>query len=271
MDSSKDEDHRKRIQILMFPWLAHGHISPFLELAKRLASKNFYIYFCSTPINLSSIEHQLIDRDRNQTRSIEVVELNLPSLPNLPPHYHTTKSLPHHLMPTLKKALDLSAPSFNNLLSTIQPDILIYDFIQPWAPTQASCLNIPAIQLLTTGAAFTSFFAHLVKKHPDTKFPFPSIYLYDHEECKFTKKSSFSDDSEDRVRVFQCIDRSTDIVLINTFKEIEEKYLDYLSSTIGKELVPVGPLLQNPTNSTGCDHEQENKYRELLANKEKLQ
>ncbi|KAI3838856.1 hypothetical protein MKX03_002632 [Papaver bracteatum] len=268
MDSSKEEDYRKRIQVLMFPWLAHGHISPFLELAKRLASKNFYIYFCSTPINLSSIEHQLIDRDRNQTRSIEIVELDLPSLPNLPPHYHTTKSLPHHLMPTLKKALDLSAPSFNNLLSTIRPDLLIYDFIQPWAPTQASHLNIPAIQLLTTGAAFTSFFAHLVKKNPDTKFPFPSIYLYDHEERNVAEKSSFSDDNEDRDRVFQCIDKSNDIVLINTFKEIEDKYLDYLSSTIGKELVPVGPLLQNPTNSTGCDHEQENKYRELLVNKE---
>ncbi|KAI3987039.1 hypothetical protein MKX01_036829 [Papaver californicum] len=269
MDSSNvEEDYEKRVRVLMFPWLAHGHISPFLELAKRLASKNFYIYFCSTPINLSSIEHQLIDRERNQTRSIEVVELNFPSLPNLPPHYHTTKLLPHHLMPTLKKALDLSAPSFNNLLSTIQPDLLIYDFIQPWAPTQASHLNIPAIQLLTTGAAFTSFFSHLVKKNPDTKFPFPSIHLYDHEGRKVAEKSSFSDDSEDRERVFQCIDRSNDIVLINTFKEIEEKYLDYLSCTIGKELVAVGPLLQNPANSTSFDHEQEYKFRELLVNKE---
>ncbi|KAI3837315.1 hypothetical protein MKW92_020560 [Papaver armeniacum] len=172
-------------------------------------------------------------------------------------------------MSTLKKALDLSAHSFNNLLSTIQPDLLIYDFIQPWAATQASRLNIPAIQLLTTGADFTSFFAHLVKKNPDTKFPFLSIYLYDHEERKVTEKSSFSDDSEDRDRVFQCINKSNDMVLINTFKEIEEKYLDYLSSTVGKELVPVGPLLQNPTtNNTSCDHEQENKFRELLVNKE---
>lgn len=78
----------------MFPWLAHGHVSPFLELAKNLCNQNFHIYFCSTPINLDSIK-QTLNQDSNNP-PIELIELHLPSLPSLPPHYHTTKNIPPH-------------------------------------------------------------------------------------------------------------------------------------------------------------------------------
>ena len=66
------------ISVLMLPWLAHGHISPFLELAKMLTTRNFHIYFCTTPTNLSPIKQQLSQKD---SLSIELVELHLPSLP----------------------------------------------------------------------------------------------------------------------------------------------------------------------------------------------
>ncbi|KAI3838853.1 hypothetical protein MKX03_002629 [Papaver bracteatum] len=267
MDSSPNvEEHNvRRIRVLLFPWLAHGHISPFLELAKRLAQRNFYTYLCSTPINLSSITDQL-SRDRQpENTSIELVELHLPSLPDLPPHYHTTKSLPPHLMQTLKKAFDLSAPSFSDILSTVKPDLLVYDFIQPWAPSLASQLNIPAVQLLTTGAAFTSFCLHLYEKDPDIKFPFPSLYISNFVNCKFIERASSPEGIEDRQRFAQSVDKSIDIALINTFKEIEEKYLDYLSSVYGKEFVPVGPLVQTDTDSTSCEM---NKFSGWLVNKE---
>ncbi|KAL8486214.1 hypothetical protein ACS0TY_023060 [Phlomoides rotata] len=50
---------RTSLRVVMFPWLAHGHIFPFLELAKILSRKNFHIYLCSTPINLDSIKNNL--------------------------------------------------------------------------------------------------------------------------------------------------------------------------------------------------------------------
>ncbi|KAL8544731.1 hypothetical protein ACS0TY_005094 [Phlomoides rotata] len=54
---SMDSERRSNFKILMFPWLAHGHIFPFLELAKRILKiKNFHIYLCTTPINFSSID-----------------------------------------------------------------------------------------------------------------------------------------------------------------------------------------------------------------------
>ena len=124
MDPIRDSS----IRVLMLPWLAHGHISPFLELAKSLSNRNFQIYQCSTPINLISIKQNLT---QNTSTSIKLVEISLPMLHDLPPHHHTTNDLPPHLMPTLKRAFDMSQPSFSNILDTIKPDLVIYDFVQP--------------------------------------------------------------------------------------------------------------------------------------------
>ncbi|KAI8006852.1 Beta-D-glucosyl crocetin beta-1,6-glucosyltransferase [Camellia lanceoleosa] len=97
------------LSVLMLPWLAHGHIFAFLELTKKLTLKNFYIYFCSAPINLNSIKNKLSDKYHH---SIQLVELHLPSLPELPPHHDTTNGLRTHLIAPLKPPLkNLPPPS----------------------------------------------------------------------------------------------------------------------------------------------------------------
>ncbi|CAL2239953.1 unnamed protein product [Prunus armeniaca] len=237
---------QRSITILMLPWLAHGHISPYLELAKKLTSKrNFHIFICSTPVNLTSIKPKLSPK---YSHCIEFVELHLPheELPELPPHYHTTNGLPPHLMSTLKRAFDMSSNNFSTILTTLKPDLLIYDFLQPWAPSLASLQNIPSVEFITTSAALTSFGVHHLK-NPSAKFPFPSIYLRDYEAQKFNNLLECSSNGiKDGDRLQKCSDLSSDIILEKTSREIEAKYVDYLSGLMGKKIVPVGPLVQEP-------------------------
>ncbi|PQM34747.1 beta-D-glucosyl crocetin beta-1 6-glucosyltransferase-like [Prunus yedoensis var. nudiflora] len=237
---------RRTLTILMLPWLAHGHISPFLELAKKLTSKrNFHIFICSTPVNLTSIKPKLSPK---YSHCIEFVELHLPhdDLPELPPHYHTTNGLPPHLMSTLKRAFDMSSNNFSTILTAVKPDLLIYDFLQPWAPTLASLQNIPSVEFITTSAALTSFSVHHLR-NPSDKFPFPLIYLQDYEAKKFNNiLESSSNGIKDGDRILQCSELSSGIILVKTSREIEAKYVDYLSGLMGKKIVPVGPLVQEP-------------------------
>ncbi|CAL2239958.1 unnamed protein product [Prunus armeniaca] len=236
----------RTLTILMLPWLAHGHISPFLELAKKLTSKrNFHIFICSTPVNLTSIKPKLCPK---YSHCIEFVELHLPhdDLPELPPQYHTTNGLPPHLMSTLKRAFDMSSNNFSTILTALKPDLLIYDFLQPWAPSLASLQNIPSVEFITTSAALTSFSVHHLR-NPSDKFPFPSIYLRDYEAKKFNNLlESSSNGIKNGDRVLQCSDLSSGIILVKTSREIEAKYVDYLSGLMGKKIVPVGPLVQEP-------------------------
>jgi hypothetical protein len=159
-------------KVLMLPWLAHGHITPFLELAKKLSTKNFYIYLCSTPINLTLIQHRIT---RTQSLFLELIPFHLPPSPDLPPHYHTTNGLPPHLLPTLIKTFQLENPSFSHILQTRRPDLVIYDYFRP-RPQTADALEykIPAVEFLTSGAAPLSYVYHMFNK-PDVEFPFPEL------------------------------------------------------------------------------------------------
>ncbi|KAF3613161.1 putative cyanidin-3-O-glucoside 2-O-glucuronosyltransferase-like [Capsicum annuum] len=178
------EAKRKTIWVLMFPWLAHGHTSPlFLELAKSLADRNFHIYMCSTPINLKySIKKSVLEK---YSQSIELVELHLPSLPNLPPHYPTTNGLPSHLMGTLKE-FEMAAPKFSEILLTLNPDLVIYDYNQPWAADFASSLNNLVVVFIIFSVAAIPWAVH-VFGNTEEKFPFPEIYLHEYEMLSLKK------------------------------------------------------------------------------------
>ncbi|KAL7170760.1 hypothetical protein ACSBR2_035600 [Camellia fascicularis] len=236
---------QRKIKVFMFPWLAHGHISPFLELAKTLSSRNFMVYLCSTAVNLSCIKRRLTEKDAD---SIQLVELHVPTLPGLPPNCHTTKNLPPHLMPTLKKAFDWSSHNFYKMLKTLKPDLLIYDTIQPWAPIIASKHDIPAVVFVSTSATMTSYMFDRYN-NPGTDFPFPEIHLNDYEDDKFIHLIQSSENYyKEKNCFFETLKKSSSIILIKSSREIKGKYIDHLSLLAGKKIVPVGPLVQASIN-----------------------
>ncbi|KAG5533068.1 hypothetical protein RHGRI_027338 [Rhododendron griersonianum] len=235
------ETRKGSISVLMLPWLAHGHISAFLELAKRLTEKNFFIYFCSTSINLNSVKKMLPEK---YSPSVQLVELHLPSLPELPPHLHTTYGLPPHLMPILKIAFEESKPFFSHILNTLNPDLIMYDFNMPWVSASASLLNIPSVLFFSFGALFTSF-AFRFMENPDAEYPFQSIQLHESEKTSLKAMLEFSTNGvKDVDLIRESIKLSRDVMLIKTSTEIEEKYIDYLSMLVKKKVQPVGPLVR---------------------------
>ncbi|XP_059277368.1 UDP-glucosyltransferase 29-like [Lycium ferocissimum] len=254
------EAKKNTTSVIMLPWLAHGHISPFIELAKKLANRNFHIYMCSTPVILHSIKKKG-SLEEKYTRSIELVEFHLPSLPNLPPHYHTTNGLPPHLMTTLRKAFEMSIPNFSKILQTLNPDLVIYDFNLPWAAECSSSVNIPAVQFLTFSAAMIALGIHMYDK-PREMFPFQEIYLHEYERLSMKKAlkalgGKFPFDEGLR--------RSHNIILVKTCRDFEGKYMDYLSSLVSKKIVPVGTLVQE----SSIDQDAHEEIMQWLDKKEK--
>ncbi|GLJ19369.1 hypothetical protein SUGI_0348980 [Cryptomeria japonica] len=74
------QEYQRELRVVMFPWLAHGHITPFLELAKSLATHGLKIFFVSTSLNIKRIKPEVLDAP-----GIEMVELAMPSVEGLPP------------------------------------------------------------------------------------------------------------------------------------------------------------------------------------------
>nr|AFJ53039.1 UDP-glycosyltransferase 1 [Linum usitatissimum] len=248
-------------RILMFPWLAHGHISPFLELANKLVSRrpNFHVYLCSSPINLQSTTKLIKHPSR-----IDLIELHLPSLPDLPPHSHATKGLPTHLIPTLLKALDMAGSEFSQILTKLSPDLLISDFLQPWAPKLAlSLLKIPTVCFMTAPAivydfGFTSMNA---SGQFNGHFPMRSNHVVDYGAAESTP--SLTD------RFMRSMERSSTVVLIKSFRDIEAHYIDRVSKFIGKSMVTIAPLVPDDDDGEGDQEPDNNEIINWLNKKHK--
>ncbi|KAF8008986.1 hypothetical protein BT93_J0082 [Corymbia citriodora subsp. variegata] len=238
---------RRTIRVLMLPWLAHGHIGPFLELAKKLSKRSFHIFLCSSPVNLTSIKIP-----QEYCSNVELVELHVPSLPGLPPQYHTTRGLPPHLMPKLKMAFDMAGPNLSDIIADHQPDLLIFDYLLPWVPEVARSHGIRAVNFLSVAAVMSSYAFHSIKR-PSDEYPFKAIRLQDHWIAKYKDQIEQASDSgmTDAERFVQCIDHSSGLIFLKTFRELEGKYIDYLSDLLGKKVVPVGPLVQDPVQEDG--------------------
>ncbi|KAH6808762.1 hypothetical protein C2S51_026545 [Perilla frutescens var. frutescens] len=245
------EKEQSKLRILMFPWLAHGHITPFLELSNRLLTSNYFtIYLCSTAVNLNSIKTSI----KQDHGSVKLVELQMPSSPQLPPQLHTTKNLPSHLLPLLIKTFQESSSSFSDIMDSIKPHLLIYDYFQPWAPKIASSKGIPSVLFSTSSATALSFFHHVHTQKNGANFPFPAVNLPESEMAGLMNLVVPNVKDADGF-VFGVVTRSTDILLLKTCRDVEDKYIDYLSVLCKKKIVCTGPLI---SGANGNKHEDAN-------------
>ncbi|KAM3360211.1 beta-D-glucosyl crocetin beta-1,6-glucosyltransferase [Capsicum galapagoense] len=236
--------HRSTLKVLMFPWLAYGHISPFLELAKKLADRGFTIRVCSTVISHETINREIPEKYRG---SIKIVELRLAKFPELPPHCCTTNDVPPDIDSIVLKTLKLSKPNFTKILKNLKPDLLIYDLLLEWAEGLANEQKIPAIKLITMGAAVFSYLFNAVRK-PEVEFPFPNICLGKSELVELgeiiakTAKEREPDDADPFAK------GNMQVMLISTSRTIEAKYIDFLSELSNWKVIPVGLPIKNLTN-----------------------
>ncbi|KAK6156304.1 hypothetical protein DH2020_010552 [Rehmannia glutinosa] len=173
-------------------------------------------------------------------------------------------------MGPLKRALDMARPAFSTILKTLKPDLVIYDFLQPWAPEEAAAQNIPAVVFLSTGAAASSLIMHDWFE-PRSEYPFSqSIYFRENEySIRSRLVKSTGTDTNDHIRVRDCVRKSNDVVLIKTFRELEGKYIDFLSELTRKKIVLVGPLVQENNNNNDNNNNERSDIIEWLDRKDR--
>eukprot|EP01018_Ginkgo_biloba_P040298 Gb_04189 [translate_table: standard] len=250
----------KQIHILMFPWLAFGHITPFLDLSRRLADHGLKISFLSTPVNISRIKPLL--HSQNCSTEIDLVEMPLPSVEGLPSGAESTSDIPNEISPLLMKALDGLQKPFLHLLQRLSPDCVVYDFAQYWTPTVAAKIGIPAVFFSIFNGAASSyalvpFRAEKEETTPEDliiqppNYP-PSAIRWLPFEARYILGTFRG--SKKEVRVIDRFVISADeshFTVIRSCYQIEKKFIDYLQSAYGKQVLPVGPLVPDLPDSSG--------------------
>ncbi|KAM7280473.1 hypothetical protein ACFE04_007607 [Oxalis oulophora] len=254
--------HAAQGHILIFPYPAQGHMIPLLDLTHKLSlTKNLTITILITPKNLPLLTPLL-----NSSPSIQTLILPLPPHPSLPLGVENAKDCPVNLAFTaLSLALaDLYHPIIDWFKShPSPPTAIISDFFLGWTEGLARALGVKRIIFSPSGALALSLVFSLWRDLPipeegdeDGVVPFNGVP--NSPVFRFSQVSTLyrmylaGDPTGDFIKEgFRSTMESWGLI-INTFRDLENDYLDHLIGLYGENRVwAVGPIL--PDSSSGSN------------------
>ncbi|XP_057780486.1 putative UDP-rhamnose:rhamnosyltransferase 1 [Salvia miltiorrhiza] len=247
------------VHVVMLPWLAFGHMIPFLDLSIALAKFGIHVSYISTPQNIP----RLPQIPPNLSQFIEFVPLPLPSLDSdpLPENAEATTDIPAERMDDLKIACDLLQEPIKNVIAEKSPSWIMVDFFHHWAVDIAQELDIPLIFFSISTASTLVFFwspeflagegrrqarpspANMMAPPDWVDFPSQVACRNDHEAVVMHNQLYRAGASgiEDAARLAKLIQGSHALAL-RSCVELEGDYLKVYSNITGKPVFPVGCL-----------------------------
>lgn len=101
------------LHVVVFPWLAFGHIIPYMELSEQLARRGHAVTFVSAPRNLARLRPVPDDLRAR----IRLLPLPMPTVDGLPDGAESTADVPPEKGDLLKAAFDGLAAPFAGFLA----------------------------------------------------------------------------------------------------------------------------------------------------------
>ncbi|KAK9285240.1 hypothetical protein L1049_024429 [Liquidambar formosana] len=248
-----------KLHIVMYPWLAFGHMIPFLELAKTISQKGHRVSFISTPRNID----RLPKLPPNLVPLINFVKLPLPPVENLPENAEATNDIPSNKDPYLKVAFDGLQDPITRFLETSDPDWVVYDLAYWLCPIAAklgvSCafFSVFTASSISFGGLPTSSAVmdggdgdpRREPEHftvPPSWVPFPTnvaMRLYEAKKIFRLMGKNVSNVSgvSDMFR-FKSAVTGCDVFSLRSCLEVEPEWLNLLGEIQSKPVFPVGLL-----------------------------
>ncbi|KAL5714363.1 hypothetical protein ACHQM5_016336 [Ranunculus cassubicifolius] len=253
------------LHIALFPWLAFGHILPFLQFAISLAQRNHRISFISTPKNLQ----RLPKIPSNLSSLINLIPLPFPTIENLPPNAESTSDITTPDQGQyIYQAYDKLQEPLTEFLEESRPNWIIYDYAAYWLPPIAAKLHIPGIFFNIFNASMAAFYGSVSEMTredggsrllpndflvPPKWIPFPSdLCLHPHEVPKRKRIAS----GESPVYRMGCAIQGCEFMAVRSCNEFEDEYLSFLENDLYKKpIIPIGllppPKIPTPIQENG--------------------
>lgn len=245
--------------VVLFPFLARGHIPAFLRLAGLLHAlrPGLTVTLVSTPRLLGSL---------SLPPTSPPVRLHaLPFAPadhGLPPGAESLADLHVNQFITFFQASESLRPAFESFVSGIRsPICIIADAFFAWTVDVALARGAFHAVFLPGGAFGNAVFFSVWEHLPHTlaagdefRLPdFPEVVLHRTQIPRYMLAATGADPWTAFFRRVISLCRKTDAVLVNTVQELESSGLDMLRTSFGVQPWPIGPIIAVPTPSDSHD------------------
>ncbi|KAL9226514.1 hypothetical protein vseg_002320 [Gypsophila vaccaria] len=266
-DLSRMNNH---VHVLMIPYPAPSHITPLLDLTRRLLSHqhSVSVTFLTTPAFLHLLQPLLSSFPPPRLHPLILPPPPSPSPP--PPPLSRLRALHSLLHPTLSYFLGGPHTGTTASATTLPPDFIISDFLCIWIHELSLRLNVPRVVFYSSGAFGSAVMYSIWRAgptNPDDHLDH-SVVLDDLAGSPVFKWSELSalfrsgkagDPDWDYFRGGLMSNLASWGAVFNTFSELENVYIDHFRKVMGHDRVwAVGPLLhddvvQLQTSGPGCD------------------
>ncbi|KAK4402380.1 UDP-glycosyltransferase 90A1 [Sesamum angolense] len=230
--------------------MSQGHTIPLLSLSRLLRRRSAVVTIFTTSKNSPRIRASLQDVD------VSILELPFPgNIDGVPPGVENTDRLPSMacFLP-FAKSTKLMQKSFEQALETLRPPVscIISDGFLGWTQKSAEKMGIPRLVFIGMGNYSCTMYQILGRDRPqaDTHSPDEPFPIPDFPTVKLTRNDfdpPFNDlEPSGPVVEFmmeQLIATSMSRgVLVDSFYELESRYVDYWNKKIGPKAFNIGPL-----------------------------
>ncbi|KAF3435433.1 hypothetical protein FNV43_RR22522 [Rhamnella rubrinervis] len=239
-----------QLHIFFFPYMAHSHMMPAIEMAKLFASRGCKASIVSTPANAPHI-HKAIESGTNLGLEIGVLSIRFPTQEvGLPEGCENANSLTSlEMMNKFFTAVNMLDQPLEQLLMEHRPSCLVADLFFPWATDVSAKFGIP--RLVFHGFSFFALcaLASLLRHEPHKQVssdsePFVIPNLPD--EIKITRNQlpDYMKEETEFSGFLKKLDESelnSYGIIVNSYYELEPAYADHYRNVLGMKAWHVGP------------------------------
>ncbi|KAF7810996.1 scopoletin glucosyltransferase-like [Senna tora] len=245
----------QKLHIFLFPFPAHGHMIPMVDMARLFVARGVGVTIVTTPLNLPLISRTIGKQTpHNPNIIINLVPIKFPSVEaGLPEHCENADSIPSpSLIPNFFKAANMLQQPFEQLLLQHHPDCVITDVFFPWTTDSAAKFEIPRIVFHGTGS-FALCAAECMRLYQPHKkvssdsepFVIPNLpgeitmtklvmpeHIKNDEDVEWTRMDKEWKEAE----------LSSFGVVVNSFYELDGVYADHYKKVSGSKTWHIGPV-----------------------------
>ncbi|KAI4995037.1 hypothetical protein ZWY2020_034940 [Hordeum vulgare] len=261
--------------LLLFPFLAQGHLIPFLNLAKRIESLRpgqLSVTIVSTPRNVAGLRRAVPPGS-----SIRFAELPFaPSDHGLPPNAESGDVIPFMSWGSFYTAIDSLRPPFEELVSELagregrENVCIVADVFLGWTAECALALGVQHRVFLTSGAYGSAVIfslwvrppafpphADLNDEQPLPDFPDVRVRYVELRNVVIPEDVAVDPIMAFLRRTLHLNLRHSGGILINTSEEIEAEGLRLIGKLSALPTFAVGPIIGCPTRPNAVDAQDE--------------
>ncbi|CAL1410142.1 unnamed protein product [Linum trigynum] len=246
--------HFQQLHIFFVPFMARGHMIPFLHMAKFFASKGIKSTIITTKLN-----HPFFAAAAAAIPNLETTTIPFPAAEDagLPPNCESMDSITSRpdaveLAPKFFLATASLRRPLESLLETSKPDCLVADMFFPWSTAAAARFGIPRLVFHGTGffslsAAETVGIHEPHKRVSSDSEPFlipnlPGQISMTRKQLPEYARQSGDSGFGNLMKSVRESELKSYGVIVNSFYELETDYADYYRSALERKAWHIGPL-----------------------------